>query len=96
MIIKGQTEYKYHIKKALNKMQNVNKWQYYFILEVIGLFLSRKSCINFLQHGRFGLHQEQRYRGQFENSFDFISFNKELILDVYSQTGEKSFLYVKH
>ena len=81
MIIKGQTEYKYHIKKALNKMQNVNKWQYYFILEVIGLFLSIKGRINFLQLGRFGLHQEQRYRGQFENSFDFISFNKELILD---------------
>ncbi len=29
MIIKGQTEYEDHIKKALNKMQNVNKWQYY-------------------------------------------------------------------
>ena len=43
MIIKGQTEYKYHIKKALNKMQNVNKWQYYFILEVIGLFLSMRG-----------------------------------------------------
>jgi len=81
MIIKGQTEYKYHIKKALNKMQNVKKWQYDFILEVIGLFLSIKGRINFLQLGRFGLHQEQRYRGQFEKSFDFMSFNKELILD---------------
>lgn len=81
MIIKGQTGYKYHIKKALNKMQNVNKWQYYFILEVIGLFLCIKGCINFLQLGRFRMHQEQKYRGQFENSFDFISFNKELILD---------------
>ena len=81
MIIKGQTEYKYHIKKALNKMQNINKWQYYFILEVIGLFLSIKGRINFLQLGRFGSHQEQRYRGQFEKSFDFMSFNKELILE---------------
>ena len=72
MTIKGQTQYKYHIKNALNKMQNINKWQYYFILEVIGLFLSVKGRINFLQLGRFGLHQEQRYRGQFEKSFDQV------------------------
>jgi len=51
MIIKGQTDYKYHIKKALNKMQNVNKWQYDFILEIYLLFLSIKGRINFLQFG---------------------------------------------
>ena len=40
MIIQGQTDYKYHIKKALSKMQSVNKWQSNFILEIYLLFLS--------------------------------------------------------
>ena len=53
MIIKGQTDYKYHIKKALNKMQNVNKWQSDFILEIYLLFLSIKGRMNFLQFGRY-------------------------------------------
>lgn len=62
-------------------MQNINKWQYYFILDVLGLFLSIKGRINFLQLGRYGLRNEQRYRGQFEKRFDFLGFNKELILE---------------
>ena len=43
MIIKGQSDYKYHVKKALNKMQNVNKLQYYFLPDVYLLFLSIKG-----------------------------------------------------
>jgi hypothetical protein len=81
MIIKGQTDYKYHIKKALNKMQNVNKWQSDFILEIYLLFLSIKGRMNFLQLGRFSKHSEQRFRNQFENSFDHLSFNKALVLE---------------
>ena len=81
MIIKGQTDYKYHIKKALNKMQNVNKWQSDFILDIYLLFLSIKGRLNFLQFGRFGKHSEQRFRNQFEKSFDHLSFNKELVLE---------------
>ena len=81
MIIKGQTDYKYHIKKALNKMQNVNKWQSDFILEIYLLFLSIKGRLNFLQFGRFGKHSEQRFRNQFENSFDHLRFNKELVME---------------
>ena len=81
MIIKGQTDYKYHIKKALNKMQNVNKWQSDFILEIYLLFLSIKGRINFLQFGRYSKHSEQRFRNQFEKHFDHLAFNKELILE---------------
>ena len=62
-------------------MHKVNKWQYDFIFEVIGLFLSIKGRINFLQLGRYGFHKEQRYRGQFEKPFDFLAFNKELTLE---------------
>jgi hypothetical protein len=81
MIIKGQTSYKYHIKKALGKMQGINKWQYDFILEIFGLFLSVKGRLNFLQLSRYSNHNEQRYRNQFSKPFDFLSFNKELVLE---------------
>ena len=81
MIIKGQTDYKYHIKKALRKMHKVNKWQYDFILEIYLLFLSIKGKLNFLQLGRYGNHTEQRFRNQFEKSFDHLSFNKELVME---------------
>jgi len=44
------------------------------------LFLSIRGRINFLQLGRHGKYKEQRYRQQFEKSFDFLTFNKELTL----------------
>ena len=43
------------------------------------LFLSIKGRINFLQLERYGTYSEQRYRQQFEKTFDFLSFNKELV-----------------
>lgn len=79
MIIQESTSYKYQVKFILNKMKAVNKWRYDFILEVFGLILSIKGRINFLQFERFGNYGEQHYRNQFENRFDFMSFNKELI-----------------
>lgn len=81
MIIKGQTDYKYHIKTALYKMRKVNKWQFDFLLDVFLLFLSIKGKLNFLQLGRYGNHSEQHFRNQFEKSFDYLSFNKELIME---------------
>ena len=81
MIINEQSDYKYHIKKTLNKMQNVSKWQYNFLLEVFGLYLSIKGRINFLQFARFGCRTEQSYRNQFEQKFDFLEFNKQLVLE---------------
>lgn len=62
-------------------MSGIGKWRYDFMLEVLGLFLSIKGRVNFLQLARYGAHGEQRYRGQFEKRFDFLSFNKELIME---------------
>lgn len=81
MIINEQSDYKYHIKKTLNKMQNVNKRQYNFMLEIFGLYLSIKGRLNFLQFARFGKFYEQSYRNQFQNNFDFLEFNKRSILE---------------
>ncbi|MCJ8292746.1 MAG: transposase [Flavobacteriales bacterium] len=62
-------------------MQGVNKWQRDFLVEIILLFLSIKGRVNFLQLGRFGKHKEQRYRNQFEKSFDYLEFNRILVLE---------------
>ncbi len=62
-------------------MKDVNKWQYDFMLEVFGLFLSIKGRLNFMQLSRYGDHGEQHYRNQFSKSFDFLNFNKELITE---------------
>jgi hypothetical protein len=62
-------------------MLAINKWRQDFLIETIVLFLSIKGRINFLQLGRYGKYTEQRYRQQFEVPFDFLSFNKELIME---------------
>lgn len=79
MIFKEQSSYKDHTKRILNKMGGIKKWQYNFILETLGLFLSIKGRLNFLQLGRYGSRSEQHYRNQFSQSFDFLTFNKELV-----------------
>jgi len=76
-------EYKFYntlIINTLSKISNLNKCRKDFICEVFILFLCIKGRVNFLQLGRFGSFGEQRYRQQFEKPFDFLSFNKELIL----------------
>ena len=76
-------EYKFYNKLIINtlsKISKINKCRKDFICEVFILFLCIKGRINFLQLGRFGSFKEQRYRQQFENPFDFLAFNKELVL----------------
>jgi hypothetical protein len=80
MITREYKSYNKLIINTLSKISNINKYRKDFICEVIVLFLSIKGRINFLQLGRYGLFGEQRYRQQFEKPFDFLSFNKELVL----------------
>lgn len=80
MITREYKLYNTLIIKSLNKISNLNKCRKDFICEVFILFLCIKGRVNFLQLSRFGSFGEQRYRQQFEKSFDFISFNKELLL----------------
>ena len=62
-------------------MQHIKKWQFDFMIEIIGLFFSIKGRLNFLQFSRYTDHNEQRYRNQFNKPFDFLCFNKELVLE---------------
>lgn len=49
------------------------------MIHIFSLFLSIKGKLNFLQFERFGIFDEQIFRNQFEESFDFLEFNKILI-----------------
>jgi len=72
--------YKSLIISMLDKLSNINQWRRDFLIETFILFLSIRGRINFLQLARYGKHKEQRYRQQFEKPFDFLTFNKELVL----------------
>ena len=56
----------------------INKWREKFMLEVLLLYLIIPGRINFLQLGRYGSHGEQRYRQQFSQRFDWLSFNAHM------------------
>lgn len=79
MATKGNSLYNSLIINTLSKISSVGKWKQSFLLEAFTLFLSIKGRINFLQLERYGKCTEQRYRQQFEQSFDFLSFNKEMV-----------------
>lgn len=49
------------------------------MVRIFSLFLSIKGRLNFLQFERFGMFDEQTFRNQFEQQFDFLKFNKILI-----------------
>ena len=80
MIIREQKSYKDLISNMLTKLPRINQWRQDFLIETFVLFMSIRGRINFLQLARYGKYKEQRYRQQFEKSFDFLAFNKELTL----------------
>jgi hypothetical protein len=86
MTLKVDNLSKVLINNMLNNF-NLNKWRKDFITEVFCLIISIKGRINFSQLARYGGYGEQRYRQQFEASFDFFAFNKALAMS----SGSKSF-----
>lgn len=80
MITREYKSYNTLIINTLSKISKINKCRKDFFCEAIVLFLCIKGRINFLQLGRYGWSGEQRYRQQFEKPFDFLDFNKELVL----------------
>ena len=79
MTTKGNSLYNLFVINTLSNISNINKSRQTFLLETFILFLSIKGRINFLQLELYGKYSEQRYRQQFEKTFDFLSFNKELV-----------------
>jgi hypothetical protein len=69
----------------------LNKPRKVFIVIVLWHIMSIKGRINFLQLGRFSGLSEQTFRNQFEEEFDFLSFNKQLIDQVFSDEKVTAF-----
>jgi hypothetical protein len=63
----------------LRKMDNLSKPRSRFICEILMLFLSHRGRLNFLQMARQGSKNEKSYRNQFDQGFDWLNFNKELV-----------------
>lgn len=71
--------YHWLCERCFSNQLSLNKWRKDFFKEVLWLFLSVCSRINFLQLERYGSYGEQRYRQQFEQKFDFLSFNTNMV-----------------
>lgn len=80
MTIREHKPYMLLIHNMIDKLQNINQWRRTFLVETLILFMSIRGRINFLQLARYGKYKEQRYRQQFEKPFDFLAFNRELVL----------------
>lgn len=80
MTIRDQKPYKELISSILESMANINQCRKVFVIETLILFMSIRGRINFLQLARYGKYKEQRYRQQFEKTFDFLAFNTEFTL----------------
>lgn len=67
------------IYAILEKMGNINKPRRKFMLHIFMLFLGLRGRFNFLGMERYGIYGEQTYRNNFEEEFDYLSFNIALI-----------------
>jgi hypothetical protein len=75
------TELKATITTILNKIGGLNKSRRDFFTHTLILFLSIRSRINFLQLSRYSAeYVESSFRLNFEQFFDFGSFNTTLVL----------------
>ena len=79
MISKTRLSYNLLCEQCFSSLSPVNKWRKDFIKDVLWLFLSITSRINFMQLERYGKHCESRYRQQFEKEFEFFKFNASMI-----------------
>ena len=65
----------------LEKIGIQNKARRKFMVKIFTLFMGLGGRYNFTNMSRYGNYSEQTYRNNFEKPFDFIRFNKRLILE---------------
>jgi hypothetical protein len=63
----------------LEKISGINKSRKKFMLHLFLLFMGLRGRYNFLNMERYGNYNEQSYRNNFSEGFDFMDFNKELV-----------------
>ena len=64
----------------LNKMPDIGKWQRDFMIHLMPLLLTIRGRHNFENLSRYGSSNEATYRVRYEKSFDFMDFNKQLVM----------------
>ena len=68
------------IKTIITRVKELTKSQYDFLFYILGMFLSIKTRINFLQCARHSNeYSEKSCRSQFEQYVDFVAINSEYI-----------------
>lgn len=67
------------MEKVLNKMEGLKKPRKNFLMSIIILYLSIRGRYTFKGMARYGDKNEKTYRLQFEEKFDFLTFNLELV-----------------
>ncbi len=85
MILKVISPINILINNILSNSFKLTKSRRDFIVDILLLFISIKGRLNFLQFSRFSNSCEQRYRLQFTKTFDFLEFNKQIILNTCSK-----------
>ena len=63
------------VEKVINKIEGLKKPRKYFMISLIILYLSMRGRYTFKGMERYGDKCEKTYRLQFEQRFDFLSFN---------------------
>jgi len=81
MIFKANFNTKYLINKYLDCVSKINKSRRDFFVGIILLFPGIKGKHNFLQFAGYSESGEQKYRIQFEKRFEFMDFNKNIVLE---------------
>lgn len=66
------------VEKIVNKIEGLKKPRKYFMISIIILYLSMRGRYTFKGMERYGNKCEKTYRLQFEQKFDFLSFNLEM------------------
>jgi len=62
-------------EQILEKMSNINRWQYKFLLNLFPLWLAMRGRYNFCHMARWGKYKEYTYRENFSRSFDWLGMN---------------------
>jgi len=69
------------VSAIIEKIGIRNKARRIFMVNIFTLFMGLGGRYNFTNMSRYGQYSEQTYRNNFEKPFDFIGFNKSLILE---------------
>jgi hypothetical protein len=67
------------VANILSKMPNITKWQKDFMINLFWLLFAYRGRHNFENLGRQSDYNESTFRNNYSKSFDFLSFNQELI-----------------